>query len=341
MRLPIALADDPDRAPRHGRPGSSADRRCAVSRLAIARAASPRSRSSRRSSLMYPSPRTGTRSATSRAPRWATYFIAILGLNIVTGLHGPDLARPRARSWRSAATRPRSSSPSTASATSGRSRSRRSSRGSPDSSSGVPALRLSGPLPRARHVRARASRCPTILSWDKLDAVTKSGHDDPALQQPAPDRQGLRGRDLPRAHAALQPRRLLPDLGASRSSCSSSPGSLLRGAPGRAFRAVRDSEVAADLVRRPHRDVQDACVRDQRRLRGNRRLAARDRGRLRRPAVVPGQALAHAPRRRGRRGARIAVGRARWAPRSSSSCPTSPCTSRRRRACPTRSTARR
>ena len=50
---------------------------------------------------------------------------------------------------------------------------------------GVPALRLSG-LYLALATFGLALAMPAILSWDKLDAVTKSGQRDPALQQPAP-----------------------------------------------------------------------------------------------------------------------------------------------------------
>ena len=61
------------------------------------------------------------------------------------------------------------------------------------------------------------------------------------------------------------------------------------------------------LLRRQPRALQDARLRDQRLLRGRRRLAARDRDHLRQPGHVPDHALDLPARRRRRRRSRLAL----------------------------------
>jgi branched-subunit amino acid ABC-type transport system permease component len=85
------------------------------------------------------------------------------------------------------------------------------------------------------------------------------------------------------------------------------------------------------LVRGQPRHLQDARIRDQRLLRRGRRLAARDRDDLRQPGHVPDHALDLPARRRRRRRASARSGRSSSARSSSSSCRSGRRRSRRRR----------
>ena len=96
---------------------------------------------------------------------------------------------------------------------------------------------------------------------------------------------------------------------------------IVRGRVGRALVAMRDNQIAAQDVRRRPRGVQDARVRDQRRLRRRGRLDVRDRDRLRRARVVRLGAVVHVPGRDRRRRRR------RWPARSSGRCSSSSCRS--------------
>ena len=78
---------------------------------------------------------------------------------------------------------------------------------------GIPALRLSG-LYLALVTFGLAVAMPDLLAWDKLSSLTSGGQSDPALRQQAPARPGLQRRDRPRTHDVVQPRRLLPDVDA-------------------------------------------------------------------------------------------------------------------------------
>ncbi len=81
---------------------------------------------------------------------------------------------------------------------------------------------------------------------------------------------------------------------------------IVRGRLGRTFRAVRDSEIAAVSSGVSLARYKTLAFRDQRRLRGSRRLAARDPDGDREPAQLHVPALDPDPGRRGRRRARLA-----------------------------------
>ena len=74
---------------------------------------------------------------------------------------------------------------------------------------------------------------------------------------------------------------------------------ILGGRMGRTFRAIRDSEVAASSSGREPSALQDARFRSFRLLRGHRRIALRARHHLRQPGHVPDRPLP-LPRDRGR-----------------------------------------
>ena len=108
---------------------------------------------------------------------------------------------------------------------------------------GIPALKLSG-LYVALATFGLAVAMPDILSWDKLDAVTKSGHEVQLFNSPDLIGKGFEdvdflGRTLTftRATYYLTWAIALVLLAVA--------WLVLRGGPGRAFRAVRDSELAA------------------------------------------------------------------------------------------------
>src|SRR5213078_3201716 len=79
---------------------------------------------------------------------------------------------------------------------------------------------------------------------------------------------------------------------------------IVRGRLGRAFRGPRQRS-RRRVGRRQPRRLQDARVRDQRRVRGGRRLAGRDPVGDREPAELHGPALDPDRRRRGCRRARL------------------------------------
>ena len=197
-----------------------------MSRLAVARAvAAPRVRRERR---VHPRRPAWDKVGDIKGAQMGTYFIAIVGLNIVTDTRARSRS-PRAPSWRSAATRPRFSSP-TASGTCWTIPLAALVAGVFGFLLGIPALRLSG-LYLALVTFGLAVAMPDLLAWDKLSSLTSGGRVDPALRQQAPARPGLQRRDRLRAHDVVQPSRLLPDAGRSRSSCSRSPGCCCEARP--------------------------------------------------------------------------------------------------------------
>jgi branched-chain amino acid transport system permease protein len=108
---------------------------------------------------------------------------------------------------------------------------------------GIPALRLSG-LYLALATFGLAVAMPDILSWDKLDAVTKSGHEIQLFN--SPDLIGKGFEDVSfLGHTLTFTRAVYYLTWALALVLLVVAWLLLRGAPGRAFRAVRDSELAA------------------------------------------------------------------------------------------------
>ena len=108
---------------------------------------------------------------------------------------------------------------------------------------GIPALRLSG-LYLALATFGLAVAMPDILSWDKLDALNKSGHEIQLFNNPHLIGKGFEdvhvlGHTLSFNHAVYY---LTWGIALVLLAVA---WLLLRDAPGRAFRAVRDSEVAA------------------------------------------------------------------------------------------------
>ena len=186
------------------------------------------------------------------------------------------------RSWGSAPTRRRCSSSTMAGATSGRSPSPASS---PASRTRLRAARdpFRRPVPRPRDV------CDPALVHRPPEALS-------ALHR----RQF--GKGLPQLHAELglahQPVDLvLPRLLDGRAVEFALGFLIVRGRLGRSFRAVRDSEIAVNRVRRLDGGHQDRCLRDLRLLCGDRWRALCDGHELREPRHLPDRSFDPAARR--------------------------------------------
>jgi branched-chain amino acid transport system permease protein len=108
---------------------------------------------------------------------------------------------------------------------------------------GLPALRLSG-LYLALATFGLAVAMPDLLRWDKLDAVTKSGKEIQLFNNPNLTGKGFEDVDI-LGHTVTFNRAMHYLTWAVAFVLLVVAWLLLRGAPGRAFRAVRDSEVAA------------------------------------------------------------------------------------------------
>jgi branched-chain amino acid transport system permease protein len=108
---------------------------------------------------------------------------------------------------------------------------------------GLPALRLSG-LYLALATFGLAVAMPDLLRWDKLDAVTKSGKEIQLFNNPNLTGKGFEDVDI-FGHTVTFNRAMHYLTWAVALVLLVVAWLLLRGAPGRAFRAVRDSEVAA------------------------------------------------------------------------------------------------
>jgi branched-chain amino acid transport system permease protein len=108
---------------------------------------------------------------------------------------------------------------------------------------GLPALRLTG-LYLALATFGLAVAMPDLLRWDKLDAVTKSGKAIQLFGSPHLTGKGFEDVDL-FGHSVAFTRAMHYLTWAVAFVLLVVAWVLLRGAPGRAFRAVRDSEVAA------------------------------------------------------------------------------------------------
>jgi branched-chain amino acid transport system permease protein len=108
---------------------------------------------------------------------------------------------------------------------------------------GIPALKLSG-LYVALATFGLAVAMPDILGWDKLDAVTKSGREIQLFN--SPDLIGKGFEDVTfLGHTLTFTRALYYLTWAVALVLLVVAWLVLRGGPGRAFRAVRDSELAA------------------------------------------------------------------------------------------------
>jgi branched-chain amino acid transport system permease protein len=108
---------------------------------------------------------------------------------------------------------------------------------------GLPALRLSG-LYLALATFGLAVAMPDLLRWDKLDAVTKSGKEIQLFNNPNLTGKGFEDVDI-LGHTVTFNRAMHYLTWAVAFVLLVVAWLLLRGSPGRAFRAVRDSEVAA------------------------------------------------------------------------------------------------
>ena len=108
---------------------------------------------------------------------------------------------------------------------------------------GLPALRLSG-LYLALVTFGLAVAMPDLLRWDKLESVTKGGQAIQLFNSPALTGKGFENVDL-LGHSVTFTRAVHYLTWAVALVLLVVAWLLLRGAPGRAFRAVRDSEVAA------------------------------------------------------------------------------------------------
>ena len=203
---------------------------------------------------------------------------------------------------------------------------------------GLPALRLSG-LYLALATFAFAVAMPSLLK--KFSGLTGGGQGLRLLEQAPLQVTGLSGTVTIFGHSTTQNHFLYYLTWAIGLVGFVIAWLIVRGRLGRTFRAVRDSEVAAASAGVEPRPLQDARLRDQRRLRRGRRRAARDPGRDRQPAHVHVPALDPDPRRRRRRRSRLAARDGARRASSSSTCRTSRPASRASPACPTSSTARR
>jgi branched-chain amino acid transport system permease protein len=108
---------------------------------------------------------------------------------------------------------------------------------------GLPALRLSG-LYLALATFGLAVAMPDLLRWDKLESVTKGGQAIQLFGSPALTGKGFEDVDL-FGHSVTFTRAVDYLTWTIAFVLLVIAWLLLRGAPGRAFRAVRDSEVAA------------------------------------------------------------------------------------------------
>ena len=108
---------------------------------------------------------------------------------------------------------------------------------------GLPALRLSG-LYLALATFGLAVAMPDLLRWDKLESLTKSGQAIQLFNSPALTGKGFENVDL-FGHSVTFTRAVHYLTWTVALVLLVIAWLLLRGAPGRAFRAVRDSEVAA------------------------------------------------------------------------------------------------
>jgi branched-chain amino acid transport system permease protein len=108
---------------------------------------------------------------------------------------------------------------------------------------GLPALRLSG-LYLALATFGLAVAMPDLLRWDKLESLTKGGQAIQLFNSPALTGKGFENVDL-FGHSVTFTRAVHYLTWTVALVLLVIAWLLLRGAPGRAFRAVRDSEVAA------------------------------------------------------------------------------------------------
>jgi branched-chain amino acid transport system permease protein len=108
---------------------------------------------------------------------------------------------------------------------------------------GLPALRLSG-LYLALATFGLAVAMPDLLRWDKLESLTKGGQAIQLFNSPALTGKGFENVDL-LGHSVTFTRAVHYLTWTVALVLLVIAWLLLRGAPGRAFRAVRDSEVAA------------------------------------------------------------------------------------------------
>jgi branched-chain amino acid transport system permease protein len=108
---------------------------------------------------------------------------------------------------------------------------------------GLPALRLSG-LYLALATFGLAVAMPDLLRWDKLESITKGGQSIQLLNSPSLTGKGFEDVDL-FGHSVTFTRAVHYLTWTVALVLLVVAWLLLRGAPGRAFRAVRDSEVAA------------------------------------------------------------------------------------------------
>jgi branched-chain amino acid transport system permease protein len=108
---------------------------------------------------------------------------------------------------------------------------------------GLPALRLSG-LYLALATFGLAVAMPDLLRWDKLESLTKGGQAIQLFNSPALTGKGFENVDL-LGHSVTFTRAVDYLTWSVAFVLLVVAWLLLRGAPGRAFRAVRDSEVAA------------------------------------------------------------------------------------------------
>jgi branched-chain amino acid transport system permease protein len=108
---------------------------------------------------------------------------------------------------------------------------------------GLPALRLSG-LYLALATFGLAVAMPDLLRWDKLESITKGGQAIQLFNNPALTGKGFENVDI-FGHSVTFTRAVHYLTWTVALVLLVIAWLLLRGAPGRAFRAVRDSEVAA------------------------------------------------------------------------------------------------
>jgi len=108
---------------------------------------------------------------------------------------------------------------------------------------GLPALRLSG-LYLALATFGLAVAMPDLLRWDKLESLTKGGQAIQLFNSPALTGKGFENVDI-FGHSVTFTRAVHYLTWTVALVLLVIAWLLLRGAPGRAFRAVRDSEVAA------------------------------------------------------------------------------------------------
>jgi branched-chain amino acid transport system permease protein len=108
---------------------------------------------------------------------------------------------------------------------------------------GLPALRLSG-LYLALATFGLAVAMPDVLRWDKLESLTKGGQAIQLFNSPALTGKGFENVDI-LGHSVTFTRAMHYLTWTVAFVLLVVAWLLLRGAPGRAFRAVRDSEVAA------------------------------------------------------------------------------------------------